>query len=69
MSRADPPMQSGQVVGLSLVGTNIWLFLRVAVCMYVWSHSKNMDQPGKVANHARGQLNRENEYFSVGVRA
>ena len=23
-----------------------------------------MDQPGKVANLARGQLNRENEYFS-----
>ena len=22
-----------------------------------------MDQPGKVANPARGQLNRENEYF------
>ena len=24
-----------------------------------------MDQPGKVANPARGQLNRENEYFPV----
>ena len=23
----------------------------------------HMDQPGKVANPARGQLNRENEYF------
>ena len=36
------------------------------VCMYVWSHiycilysSKSMDQPGKVANPASGQLNRE----------
>ena len=28
-----------------------------------------MDQPGKVANPARGQLNRENEYSSVPVRA
>ena len=31
--------------------------------MYVWSHivySKSMDQPGKVVNPARGQLNREN---------
>ena len=28
-----------------------------------------MDQPGKVANPARGQLNRENEYFPVPVRA
>ena len=26
-------------------------------------------QPGKVANPARGQLNRENEYFPVPVRA
>ena len=28
-----------------------------------------MDQPRKVANPARGQLNRENEYFPVRVRA
>ena len=36
---------------------------------HVWSHGKGMDQPGKVANPARGQLNRENEYFLVRVRA
>ena len=32
------------------------------VCMYVCmviTYSKSMDQPGKVANPARGQLNRE----------
>ena len=28
-----------------------------------------MDQPGKVANPVRGQLNRENEYFPVTIRA
>ena len=28
-----------------------------------------MDQPGKVANPARGQLNKENEYSPVPVRA
>ena len=28
-----------------------------------------MDQPGKVANPVRGQLNRENEYFPIRVRA
>ena len=28
-----------------------------------------MDQPGKVANPDRGQLNRENEYFPVPVRS
>ena len=28
-----------------------------------------MDQPGKAANPARGQLNRENEYSPVLVRA
>ena len=33
--------------------------------MYVFmiiTYSKSMDQPGKVANPARGQLNRENGY-------
>ena len=29
--------------------------------MYSHSYSKSMDQPGKVANPARGQLNREYE--------
>ena len=42
-------------------------------CMYVRMviiYSKSsMDQPGKAANPACGQLNRENEYFSVPVRA
>ena len=37
------------------------------VCMV--TYSKSMDQQGKVANPARGQLNRENEYFPVRVRA
>ena len=31
-------------------------------CMYGHTYIKSMDQPGKVANPARGQLNRENEY-------
>ena len=38
----------------------------VAVCI---TYSKSKDQPGKVANPARGQLNRENEHFPVPVRA
>ena len=37
--------------------------------MYSHKHTKSIDQPGKVANPARGQLNRENEYFPVRVRA
>ena len=39
--------------------------------MYVWSShiAEYMDQPGKVANPARGQLYRENEYSPVPVRA
>ena len=32
------------------------------------TYSKSMDQPGKVANPARGQLNKEDEYFPVPVR-
>ena len=40
------------------------------VCMYGDTYSKSMDQPSKVANPTRGQLNRENkEYFPVRVRS
>ena len=39
------------------------------VCIYGDIYSKGMDQPGKVANPARGQLNKENEYIPVRVRA
>ena len=35
----------------------------------VITHSKGVDQPGKVTNPARGQLNRENEHFPVRVRS
>ena len=42
----------------------------MCVCMYGHTYSKRiMDQPGKVANPARGQLNREDKYFPVPVRA
>ena len=37
--------------------------------MYGHTRSKGMDQPGKVASPARGQLNRKHEYFPVHVRA
>ena len=37
--------------------------------MYGHTYSKSMDQRGKVASPARGQLNRENGYFPVRVRA
>ena len=30
---------------------------------------QSVDQPGKVANPARGQLNRENDHFPIPVRA
>ena len=33
------------------------------------TYSKSKDQLGKVVNPARGQLNRENEYLPVPVRA
>ena len=39
-------------------------------CMVItYSRVPGMDQPGKVANPARGQLNRENEHSPVPVRA
>ena len=41
--------------------------------MYGWPriyiNKSNIDQQDKVANPARGQLNRENEHFPVPVRA
>ena len=49
--------------------TLLLLYKTVYVCMYRHTYSNSMDQPGKVASPARGQLNRENEYFSVRVRA
>ena len=37
--------------------------------MYGHTYSKSNDQPGKVANPARGQLNKENECSPVRVHA
>ena len=31
-------------------------------CIYGYTYSKSIDQPGKVANPARGELNRENDF-------
>ena len=39
------------------------------VCMCGHHIQQNMDQQGKAANPARGQLNRENEHFRVQVHA
>ena len=46
-------------------------FLPEIILLYGHTYSKksSMDQPGKVANPARGQLIRENEYFPIRVRA
>ena len=45
----------------NLLGKSIRCLMYVCmyVCMYRQTYSKSMDQPGKVANSARGQLNRE----------
>ena len=37
---------------------------RGKIYMYGHTYSKSVDQLGKVANPARGQLNRENKYFT-----
>ena len=42
-------------------GTQKWIHLQY-VCMVI-TYSKSKDQPGKVANPARGQLNRGNVFF------
>ena len=48
------------------------MYICMYVRMYAWpSHiySKGKDQSGQMANPARGQLNREKEFFPVPVRA
>ena len=57
--------------GGTSVRTNISLLggRQCYVSMYGHTYSKSMDQPGKVANPALGQLNRENVFFPVRVRA
>ena len=42
--------------------------MMLGLATYGHTYTKSMDQPGKVANPARGQLNRENGYFPVRVR-
>ena len=63
----SPPVLS-QSVCLSLASTLVRV-LSLPDVMYGHTYSKSMDQPGKVGNPARGQLNRENEYFPVRARA
>ena len=48
----------------------MYAYVCMFVCTYyVCMYEDTMDQPGKVASPARGQLNRKNEYFPVRVRA
>ena len=37
------------------------------VLLYGHTYIKSMDEPGKVANPARGQLNRENKYYRLPI--
>ena len=48
--------------------SDCFFIVRIYVCMVI-TYNKSKDQPGKVANPARGQLNRENEFFPVPVPA
>ena len=55
-------------------GTTDVLFLAsdpplLCIHCHTCNSKRSMDQPGKVANPARGHLNRGNEYFPVRVRA
>ena len=46
----------------------VYYYYHLNYNMYGNTYRKSMDQPGKVANPARSQLNRENEKFPVRVR-
>ena len=45
------------------------MYVCMYVCVYVQHTLQIMGQLGRVANPARGQLNRANGYFLVSVRA
>ena len=63
--------QSEACFSFAMAARRIAMYVRMYVCMVI-TYSKSMDQPGKIANPARGQLNRGNKYFiyfSVPVRA
>ena len=55
-----------QLIFASLSHNHFWYEVGM---LKVPAVSKSMDQPGKVASPARGQLNRKNEYLPVRVRA
>ena len=59
----SPPPDAGTPRSVSIklhVCVCVYLLKCIYVCMYGHTYSKSMDQPGKVANPALGQLNREN---------
>ena len=58
------------VLLIYIISTRIVLdrWIQQYVCMVI-TYSKSIDEPGKVANPAHGQLNRENGYFLVRVHA
>ena len=55
-----------QLIFASLSHNHFWYEVGM---LKVPAVSKSMDQPGKVASPARGQLNRKDEYLPVRVRA
>ena len=64
-SRIDNQYPTAAAEALRFGSTNCILYDRV----YGHHISQSIDRPGKVANPARGQLNRGNTYFPVPVRA
>ena len=56
-SHAFPRLTYGAIVGFRVPGARD---LGIFFVIYGHTCSKSMDQPGKVANPARDQLNREN---------
>ena len=53
----------GHLLCACLSHIHYWYEVGMYVCIYGHTYSKSMDQPGKVANPARGQLNREKFIF------
>ena len=65
------PLSAFSVADRLIIGHTMYVCANIyrAVSMYACHIAKSMDQPGKVANPARGQLNRKNEHLPVPFRA
>ena len=61
--------QQSESIEVALDMEYVWTYVCMYICIYGHTYSKSMDQPGKVANPARGQLNSGEMHISLSAFA